>query len=107
MRSKTKNIAPWLAAAVLVACGIPGPLALACERTGQVSETSDEAASDGAHTADAPVRDLPDHLRAQAVRGPSGDASGAYVDPEKARELSDRIHQEVQDAAAIGGGRPR
>lgn len=107
MRSKTRTIATWIAAAALVACATPGQIVVAGEEKGQLDEVADKAPSDAAHTPGTSAVDLPEALRAQATRGPSGDTSDAYVDPEKARELSERIHEKVRDAAAIGGSRPR
>ncbi|HEY8514448.1 MAG TPA: alpha/beta fold hydrolase [Candidatus Binatia bacterium] len=47
---------------------------------------------------------LPETLRAQAVRGASGDASSAYLDPDVARTLAQRIHDQIRSAAAAARG---
>ncbi|HEY8517237.1 MAG TPA: alpha/beta fold hydrolase [Candidatus Binatia bacterium] len=79
---------------------VPGHFALECEGKGLLDETSSDVARAGSESAS----ELPEALRAQAVRGARGDASSAYLDPELARDLGRHIREEVRAAAAAGLG---
>ena len=102
-RSYTHGVFPTNEACVdgavadfFVADEIPGHFVLECEGKGLL----DGAPAAAARAASAPGSELPEVLRAQAVRGESGDASGAYLDPELASALVQQIHDEIRDAAA-------
>ncbi|HEY8517236.1 MAG TPA: alpha/beta fold hydrolase, partial [Candidatus Binatia bacterium] len=100
-RSYTHGVFPTNEACVdgavadfFVADEIPGHFVLECEGKGLL----DGAPAAAARAASAPGSELPEVLRAQAVRGESGDASGAYLDPELASALVQQIHDEIRDA---------
>lgn len=75
---------------------IPGRFVVECEGKGLL----DDLPSGVARAASAPGSELPETLRAQAVRGETGDTSGAYLDRELAHALIERIHDEIHAATA-------
>lgn len=78
---------------------IPDRFVLECEGKGLFDELADAA-----RAASAPGSGLPAALSAQATRGASGDMSGEYLDPDAARALAQRIHDDVRAAALARRG---
>ncbi|HEY8517238.1 MAG TPA: alpha/beta fold hydrolase [Candidatus Binatia bacterium] len=87
-----------------VADDIPGHFVVECEGKGLLDALRDQIPADAAIAASASGSGLPETLRAQALRGASGDMSRAYLDPEWARTLTRRIHDKVRDAALAARG---